>query len=183
MGGLNSDGFCFKLPLSGRLSILCPMSESGEKVKIIARNRKARHDYEIISSIEAGIELLGTEVKSLRDGKVTITDSYAYIEGGQIFLKNLHIPPFAQAAEENHEPDRTRRLLLHRREIRKLAGKTQQQGLTLIPLSIYVKGSLIKIELALAAGRKKYDKRQAIAKAEADRKMRIATHKSLKGDH
>jgi len=158
------------------------MVESGGKVRIIARNRKARHDFEIISRIEAGIELVGTEVKSLRDGKVTITDSYATISGGQVFLKNLHIPPYHQAAGENHEPDRTRRLLLHKREIRKLTAKTQQQGLTLIPLSIYIKGPRIKVELALAAGRRKYDKRQAIAKAEADRKIRIATQRSLKGN-
>jgi SsrA-binding protein len=157
------------------------MESDSDKIKIVVRNRKARHDYRIASTIEAGIELKGTEVKSLRDGKVQLADAYAIVESGQVFLKNLHIAPYSQTGAEGHDPTRTRRLLLHKREIRKLWAKTQQQGLTLIPLTIYFKNRHAKVELALAAGRKKYDKRQAIAKAEANRRMKQATRKDV--DH
>lgn len=152
------------------------MKDSGN-IKIIVRNRKARHDFEIRDTIEAGIELLGSEVKSLRNGKVNISDAYAFVEDGQVFLKNLHISPYAMATDDNLDPLRLRRLLLHKREIRKLKVQTEQRGLTLIPLSIYFKGKVAKIELALAVGRKKYDKRQAIAKSEADRRIKRATRK------
>lgn len=148
-----------------------------ENVKYIARNRKARHDYQITDTIEAGIELLGSEVKSLRAGKVNISDAYAYIDKGQVFLKNLHISEYKMATVASHEPLRLRRLLLHKREIRKLFSKTEQKGMTLIPLSIYLKNNRIKIELGVAVGRKKYDKRQAIAKTEADRRMKAALKK------
>ncbi|MBD3258259.1 SsrA-binding protein SmpB [candidate division GN15 bacterium] len=148
-------------------------------VHIVARNRKARHDYQIVDTIEAGIELMGAEVKSIREGKINLADSYAVVEEGQVHLKNLHITPYKMATGEQPEPDRSRRLLLHKREIYKLGVKTQQRGLTLIPLTIYIKGKLVKVELALATGRKKYDKRQAIAKAEADRRMTQATRKSM----
>ena len=121
----------------------------------------------------------GTEVKSLRNGKVQMADAYAIVENGQVYLKNLHISPYLHADATSHEPTRTRRLLLHKREIRKLEVRTLQQGMTLIPLSIYFKGKLAKVELALAIGRKKYDKRQAIAKAEADRRMKQATRKDM----
>jgi SsrA-binding protein len=151
--------------------------KDADKTKIIVRNRKARHDFDIRDTIEAGIELLGCEVKSIRDGRVNISDAYAYIEDGQVFLKNLHISPYAMAADESIDPLRLRRLLLHKREIRKLRVQTEQRGMTLIPLSIYFKGKVAKIELALAVGRKKYDKRQAIAKSEADRKIKRATRK------
>jgi len=146
---------------------------------VVLRNRKARHDYQIVSTIEAGIELRGTEVKSIRQGKVNVSDSYAVVENGQVYLKNLHISPYAMASQIAYDPIRTRRLLLHKREISKLTAKTQQQGLTLIPLSLYFKGKKLKIELALAAGRRKYDKRQAIAKAEADRRMKRATERDM----
>lgn len=155
------------------------MDSEKDKITVVLRNRKARHDYQIVSTIEVGIELRGTEVKSIRQGKVNVTDSYAIIEDGQVFLKNLHISPYAMASQTTYDPIRTRRLLLHKREIRKLTAKTQQQGLTLIPLSLYFKGKRLKIELALAAGRRKYDKRQAIAKAEADRRMKRATERDL----
>lgn len=150
---------------------------SEENVKYIARNRKARHDYLVTDTIEVGIELLGSEVKSLRAGKVTISDAYAYIEKGQVFLKNLHISEYKMATVSSHEPLRLRRLLLHKREIRKLFSKTEQKGMTLIPLSIYLKNNRIKIELGVAIGRKKYDKRQAIAKTEADRRIKSALKK------
>ena len=148
-----------------------------ENVKYIARNRKARHDYQITDTIEVGVELLGSEVKSLRAGKVTISDAYAYIDKGEIFLKNLHISEYKMASVDSHEPLRLRRLLLHKREIRKLLSKTEQKGMTLIPLSIYLKNNRIKIELGVAVGRKKYDKREAIAKSEADRRIKAALKK------
>lgn len=147
--------------------------------KIIVRNRKARHDYEITDTLEVGISLLGSEVKSLRDGKVTISDAYAEIKDGEVLLKNLHISPYKMSADNNHDPLRVRRLLLHKREIRKLKAKTEQKGMTLIPLSIYVKGKVFKIELSLAIGRKKYDKREVIAKADAARRIKSAMKKDI----
>ncbi len=147
--------------------------------KIIVRNRKAWHDYEITATLEAGISLLGSEVKSLRDGKVNISDAYAEISDGEVLLKNLHISPYKMSAENNHNPLRVRRLLLHKREIRKLKAKTEQKGMTLIPLSIYLKGKVFKIELSLAIGRRKYDKREVIAKADAARKMQSAIKKDM----
>ncbi|HDL01762.1 MAG TPA: SsrA-binding protein SmpB [candidate division Zixibacteria bacterium] len=150
-----------------------------EKHKIIVRNRKARHDYEITATLEVGISLLGSEVKSMRDGKVNISDAYAEINNGEVLLKNLHISPYKMSNENNHDPLRIRRLLLHKREIRKLKAKTEQKGMTLIPLSIYLKGKVFKIELSLAIGRKKYDKREVIAKADAARKIKSALKKDL----
>lgn len=150
-----------------------------KKIKIIAKNRKARHDFTVLDTVEAGIELLGSEVKSLRVGKVNIADAYALIEGGNVILRNLHISPYKMANRENHDPLRERQLLLHKREIRKLKIKTEQSGNTLIPLSIYFKNKLVKIELALAVGRKKYDKRQAVAKADAQKKIKSALKKEI----
>ena len=152
------------------------MKES-ENIKIVVRNRKARHDYQIRDTFEAGIELKGTEVKSIREGKVTISDAYAVVEDGQVYLRNLHISAYKMAPEGSHNPTRVRRLLLHKREIRKLFVLIEQRGMTLIPLSIYFKGKVAKIELAVAVGRKKYDKRQAIAKTEADKRMKKAMRK------
>jgi SsrA-binding protein len=156
------------------------MEEDRAKNRVVVRNRKARYNYQITETIEAGIELRGSEVKSLRNGKVQMADAYALVEQGQVLLKNLHISPYEQTGTVGHDPIRTRRLLLHKREIRKLKAKTEQQGLTLIPLSIYFKGKHAKVELGLAVGRKKYDKREAIAKAEADRRMKQATKRDLK---
>ena len=143
-------------------------------MRYVARNRKARYEYEIKDTFEAGIALMGSEVKSIRGGKVNLSDAYAVVEHGEVILKNLHITPYKMASEQL-DPIRPRRLLLHRREIRKLFVATEQKGLTLIPLAIYIKGRLVKIELAVAFGRRKYDKRQAIAKAEADRRIKRAT--------
>jgi SsrA-binding protein len=143
-----------------------------DKRKIVASNRKARHDYEIIETFEAGIELIGSEVKSLRDSKVSFKDSFAQIKNGQVILLNLHISPYEKASHYSHEPERKRRLLLHKREIRKLFQATEIQGLSLVPLSIYFAGPYAKVELALAKGRRKYDKRAAIA--ERDAKMDIS---------
>ncbi len=155
------------------------MTEEKNNIKTVVRNRKARHDYQVVSSMEAGIELMGCEVKSIRAGKVNVADSYALIDGGQIWLKNLHISPYEMASGESPDPIRPRRLLMHRREIVKLGIKTQQQGMTLVPLSIYIRGRNVKIELGLVIGRKKYDKRQAIAKADADRRMKQAVKRNL----
>ncbi len=151
------------------------MKDPGD-IRYIARNRKARYDYQIISRLEAGIELKGSEVKAIREGKVNLSDAYAVVENGEVILKNLRISPY-KMAQENPDPLRPRRLLVHKREIRKLFIQTEQKGLTLIPLSIYFNGKVAKIELAVAAGRRKYDKRQAIAKAEADRRIKRATHR------
>ena len=157
--------------------LLVMMSE--EKVKIIVKNRKARHDYQIFETYEAGISLLGSEVKSLREGKINISDAYAFIKNGEVWLKNLHISPYKMASEEYYDPLRLRRLLLHKREIRKMFAKTEQKGQTLIPVTIYFKNNIVKIELALAVGRKKYDKREAIAKSDAQRRIKSA----LKNSH
>jgi SsrA-binding protein len=143
----------------------------------VARNRKALRDYTIVDRLEAGIELAGCEVKSLREGKLNLGDSFATVVKGEIFLKNLHISPYKQATGELPDPIRSRRLLLHKREIRRLSVRIEQRGMTLIPLSVYFKGKLVKVELGLAVGRKKYDKRQAIAKAEADRRIKRAMKK------
>jgi len=153
------------------------MSEDQDKIHVVTRNRKARHDFDIQSTIEAGIELMGTEVKSIREGKINLADSYALIEAGQVYLKNLHITPYSMASGDQIDPIRQRRLLLHKREIDKLKVKTEQRGMTLVPLTAYFKGKHVKIELALAVGRRKFDKRQAIAKQEADRRIKQALRK------
>ena len=146
--------------------------------KIIATNRKARHEFFIEDTMEAGIVLTGTEVKSIRQGKVNIKESYASIDGGEVYVNGMHISPYEQGNIFNVDPLRKRKLLLHRREIRKLIGETKQKGFTLIPLSIYLKDGKVKVELALAKGKKNYDKRDTIAKKDAER--RIAQHSSEK---
>lgn len=144
-------------------------------IQYVARNRKARHDYEILESYEAGVSLWGSEVKSLRLGKVNISDAHATVHKGQVTLRNLHISPYEMATVNAHEPMRSRRLLLHKKEIRKLTKATEERGLTLVPLSVYFKNGRVKIELAVARGRKKYDKREAQAKRESDRDLQRAT--------
>lgn len=156
------------------------MEQRTPQIRMIAQNRRARRDFEILSTVEAGIELRGSEVKSLREGKVNLADAYAVIEGGQVVLRNLHIPKYKMATHDTLDPDRPRRLLLHRQEIRKLTARTVQRGMTLIPLALYFKGKRAKVELGLAVGRKKYDKRDAIAKAEADRRIKQALKKDLR---
>ena len=140
-----------------------------ENSKNICRNRKARYDYHILETFEAGMVLLGTEVKSLRAGKASIKDSYGSIEKGELWLLDLHITPYAQAAYDNHEPERPRKLLVTQRELRRLRNKVREKGYTLVPLSLYFKGGWVKVEMALAQGKRKYDKRHAIAKRDADR--------------
>jgi len=143
-------------------------------MKVVARNKKARHDYTIEETYEAGIVLTGTEIKSVRAGKVNLQDSYARIKDGEVFLLNLHISPFEQGNRFNHEPTRTRKLLLHKDEIRKLIGKTKLKGYSLIPLDLHLRNGFCKVELALAKGKKLYDKRQDMAKRDAQREMERA---------
>jgi SsrA-binding protein len=138
-------------------------------VKIVARNRRARHEYDLMERVEAGMVLTGTEVKSLRNGKASLDDAYAEVDGGEVWLKGCDIPEYVQGNRENHLPKRTRKLLLHRHEIAKLASKTSEKGITLVPLSIYFKKGMAKIELSLARGRKTFDKREAIKKQDAKR--------------
>lgn len=145
------------------------------QIKSVARNRKARHDYEIVETYEAGISLLGSEVKSIRLGKINLSDSYATIENEGLVLKNLHISPYEQASADAHEPLRPRQLLLHKRELRKIARALQEKGLTVVPLHIYFKNSLVKVELGIGRGRRKHDKRESIARKESEREIQRAT--------
>lgn len=140
-------------------------------IKIISQNKKARHDYFIIETIEAGIELFGTEVKSVRQGKVNLTDAYASVSNGEVYIKHMNISPYEQGNIFNRDPLRDRKLLLHKKQILKLIGETKQTGFSLIPLSVYLKGSLVKVSLALCKGKKLYDKREDIAKRDSARKM------------
>lgn len=154
------------------------MSEAEQKIKVIATNRKAFHQYQIFTRYEAGVSLVGTEVKSLRLGKVQMSDAYAVVDGGEVFLLNLHISAYEMADRVNHDPIRRRRLLLNRSEIRKLWSATNEKGFTIIPLRIYFKGPHAKVEIATARGKKAFDKREAIAKRDADREMA----RKIKGD-
>ncbi len=140
-----------------------------DAIKIVARNRRARHDYDLIEKVEAGIVLTGTEVKSLRNGKANLEDAYAEITRGEVWLNCCDIPEYLEANRMNHVPKRSRKLLLHRREIEKLAGRTHERGLTLIPLAIYFKKGMAKVEIFVAKGRKTFDKREAVKKQEAKR--------------
>ncbi|HEY4453973.1 MAG TPA: SsrA-binding protein SmpB [Pseudonocardiaceae bacterium] len=153
--------------------------EKGQKV--IAANRKARHDYEILDVYEAGVALVGTEVKSLRLGRASLVDAFATVDDGEVWLRGLHIPEYAMGTWTNHEPRRTRKLLLHKGEIIKLIGKTQESGLSLVPLSMYFKDGKVKVELALARGKRAYDKRQALAKRDADREISRVAGRAMKG--
>lgn len=146
------------------------MSKNDDK-NVIASNPKARHDYFIDDTIECGIELVGTEVKSVRLGKVNMKDSYAVIKNGEIFILGMHISPYEQGNIFNKDPLRTRKLLAHKREIQKLASMVKQKGITLVPLSLYWVKSKIKLELGIARGKKLYDKRQDIAKKDAERRI------------
>ncbi len=140
-----------------------------DNIKIISQNKKARHEYFIIETYETGIELVGTEVKSIRQGKVNLTDAYASVDNGEVFVKGMNISPYEQGNIFNRDPLRHRKLLLHKNEIRKLIGLIQQQGYSLVPLSVYLKGSRVKVSLAVVKGKKLYDKRQDIAKRDAKR--------------
>ena len=142
--------------------------------KIIADNRKASHDYHFIETFEAGVALLGTEVKSIREGGANPRDSFARIEGGEIWVYNVHINPYRNRGYSDHDPTRRRKLLLHRQEIRKLIGKTVERGMTLVPVRMYLKDGRIKMAISLAKGKKAHDKRETIKRREADRETRAA---------
>ncbi|TCS78981.1 SsrA-binding protein SmpB [Pectinatus cerevisiiphilus] len=147
------------------------MGQKNSKIKIVCENRKARHDYFIHETFEAGLALVGTEVKSLRAGRANLKDSFAFIRNGEAVLENVHISPYEHGNIFNHDPLRTRKLLLHKAEITRLFSKTKEKGLTLIPLKIYFARGKAKVELALASGKKNYDKRQAIAEKTAKREI------------
>jgi SsrA-binding protein len=140
----------------------------------IAENRKAFHDYHILDTYEAGVALLGTEVKAIREGRVNLRDSYASVEQGEVFLHNVNISPYSHRGYADHEPLRARKLLLHRNEIVKLVGKTIEKGMTLVPLRLYFKNGRVKVALGLARGKKDYDKREAIKRRETERETRAA---------
>ena len=149
--------------------------------KLIAQNRKARHDYAIEDTFEAGLVLVGTEVKSLRAGRASLVDGFASVDDGEAWLRNVHIPEYNEGSWTNHEPKRVRKLLLSRAEISKISNKLKESGLTLIPLSLYFLDGKVKVELGLARGRKNYDKRQAIAQKDAKREAARATGRISKG--
>ena len=150
---------------------LAGKSARGEGSKTLCANRKARYDYHIEETFEAGVVLLGSEVKSIRQGRANLRDSYAAFSGGELFLHNCHISPYEQASQFNLDPLRPRKLLMRRSEIERLRGKVEQKGLTLVPLSLYLKGPHVKVNLALARGKKEYDRREDIKEREADREV------------
>jgi len=153
--------------------------ESGRK--LVAQNRKARHDYAILDTYEAGVVLTGTEVKSLRAGRASLADAFASIKDGEVWLQGVHIPEYTHGTWTNHAPRRERKLLLHRDEINRLIGKTRESGLTLVPLQLYFRDGKVKIELALARGKRSYDKRQDLARRDAKREMSRALGRRAKG--
>ncbi|MGA8544541.1 MAG: SsrA-binding protein SmpB [Mycobacterium sp.] len=154
-------------------------SQSGRQV--LASNRKARHNYSILEVFEAGVVLLGTEVKSLRDGKASLADAYATVDDGEVWLRNLHIPEYHHGSWTNHEPRRTRKLLLHRRQIDVLIGKIRDGNLALVPLALYFSEGKVKVELALARGKRAHDKRQDMARRDAQREVVRALGRRAKG--
>lgn len=143
-------------------------------IKVVATNRKALHDYFVVETIEAGIALTGTEIKSVREGRVNLRDGYALIRNGEVWLHNVHIAPYTHGNRENHEPRRERKLLLHRREINRLQSKLNERGWTLVPLRMYLRKNIAKVELALVRGKRLHDKRETIARRDADRDLRRA---------
>lgn len=157
--------------LFGKIVIITT-EKINEMNKVLITNRKATHDFHIMETHEVGVALKGTEVKSMRLGNASLQDSYAIINNGEVWLLNMHISPFDQAGINNHDPRRDRKLLLHRKEIRRLLGKTQEPGVTLIPIRVYLKDNIIKIELAVVRGKKMFDKREAIAKRDVERDIK-----------
>jgi len=149
-------------------------------MKVVAQNKKATHDYFIEDTYEAGIVLTGTEIKSIRSGKANLKDSFARISNGEVYLVNMHISPYEQGNRFNHEPTRTRKLLLRKDEISKLIGKTKEQGYSLVPLKLYLRNGFAKLDLALAKGKKNYDKRHSIAERDANREMARALREKQK---
>ncbi len=142
--------------------------------KIVAENRKAAHDYHLLETFEAGVVLVGTEVKAIREGRVNLRDSFCRVEGGEVYAYNVHISAYSHRGYADHEPTRRRKLLLHREEIRKLVGKTVERGMTLVPVRLYFKKGRVKLAVSLAKGKKTYDKRETVKRREADRETRAA---------
>jgi SsrA-binding protein len=151
-----------------------PKTERELAQKIIADNRKAHHDYHLLESFEAGVALLGTEVKSIREGGANLRDSFARIEAGEVWVYNIHISPYRNRGYSDHDPKRRRKLLLHRQEIRKLIGKTTERGMTIVPVRMYLKNGRVKIAISLAKGKKAHDKRETIKRRETARETRAA---------
>lgn len=145
--------------------------KENKDIKVIARNKKAYHDYEVIQTMETGVDLVGTEVKSIRAGMINLVDSYAHCESGQIFLYHMHIGPYERGNQFNHDPYRKRRLLMHKQEIVRLCGEVDRKRLSLVPLQLYFKKQWVKVEIGLCRGRKQYDKREKIATAESKRNL------------
>jgi SsrA-binding protein len=168
-------------PARGASPVERASSNRDTERKVIASNRKARHDYTVIDSFEAGLVLTGTEVKSLREGRASLVDGFATIDDGEVFLHGVHIPEYVQGSWTNHTPRRVRKLLLHKSEILRLVGKTKESGLTLVPLALYFRGGLVKVEIALAKGKQSYDKRQDLARRDADREVQRALGRRNKG--
>lgn len=150
------------------------MSDRKRAERLLADNRKAHHDYHILHTYEAGIVLLGTEVKSIREGRVNLRDSFARVEGGEVFIYNIHVSPYSHRGYADHEPTRRRKLLLHKSEIRRLIGKTVERGMTLVPVRMYLKNGRVKVVVGVAKGKKMYDKRETIRRREAERETRRA---------
>jgi SsrA-binding protein len=167
--------------LAGALAMARKSGDEG--IKIIAKNRKARHEFHILQSFEAGIALQGTEVKALRAGRVNLGDAYGEIRNGEVWLVKMHIGPYDQGNRQNHEPFRRRKLLLTRREIRKIFPRIEERGQTLVPLKLYFKRGLVKVEIALARGKKLHDKREAKAEQDVKRRMARNLGKRSDGDH
>lgn len=149
--------------------------------KLIAQNRRARHDWTVLDTYEAGIELAGTEVKSLRQGKASLVDGFATVDEGEVWLRHVHIPEYTEGTWTNHEPRRSRKLLLHKGEIIRLVGKIKESGLSLVPMSMYFSEGKVKVELALARGKKAHDKRRDLAKRDAEREIQRAIGQARKG--
>ena len=149
-----------------------PTGEKSDERKVIATNRKARHDYHVLETFEAGIELRGSEVKSLRASKAQMGDAYASIDDGQLYLRQLHISPYDPASYDNHDPTRARRLLMHKMEIRRLRSQLEEKGLTMVPLSLYFRDGKVKVELALVRGRREFDKRVKLDERRARKEIR-----------
>jgi SsrA-binding protein len=149
-------------------------TEREQAQQTIADNRKAHHDYHLLETFEAGVALLGTEVKSIREGGANLRDSFARIESGEVWIYNVHISPYRNRGYSDHDPKRRRKLLLHRQEIRKLIGKTVERGMTLVPVRMYLKNGRVKVAISLAKGKKEHDKRETIKRREADRETRAA---------
>jgi SsrA-binding protein len=156
------------------------VGRSGEagRIKVISSNRRARRNYAVVETMEAGVALLGSEVKALREGRIDLKDSYAVVRGGEAFLVGAYIGPYEFSRDGGHEPERDRKLLLHRQEIDRIAGQVAEKGLTLVPLQVYLKDGKVKVEIGLAKGKTSYDKRETIKERDADREMERAVRRS-----